>query len=125
MRRRELSMADEYVLELQRIDSTMLASAGGKGANLGELSRVDGIDVPAGFCVTTRAFEEAIADSRETAALLDELSRVGADDSAGLSALGAHIRDLIEATPVPVEVENEIGRQLTALGDDGAYAVRS
>ena len=46
-----------YVLDLQEIDQTQVAVVGGKGAALGELSRIDGIQVPDGFCVTTDAFE--------------------------------------------------------------------
>ena len=56
----------EYVLGLDQIDKTKLAMAGGKGANLGELSRVRGIRVPEGFCVTTDAYAEAVAGSVET-----------------------------------------------------------
>ena len=44
---------DRYVLDLDEIDRTQVAIVGGKGANLGELTRIDGITVPAGFCVTT------------------------------------------------------------------------
>ena len=44
------------VLGLEEIDQTMVDVVGGKGANLGELSRIEGILVPAGFCVTTDAF---------------------------------------------------------------------
>ena len=45
-----------YVLGFQEIDQTQVAVVGGKGAHLGELSRIEGIRVPAGFCVTTDAF---------------------------------------------------------------------
>src|SRR4051812_18527525 len=45
-----------YVLGFQDIDQTQVAVVGGKGAHLGELSRLCGIHVPAGFCVTTDAF---------------------------------------------------------------------
>ena len=41
--------------QTKEIDRTMLALVGGKGANLGELSRIEGIRVPEGFCVTTEA----------------------------------------------------------------------
>ena len=44
------------ILGFQEIDKTKLAMVGGKGANLGELSRIDGIRVPEGFCVTTEAY---------------------------------------------------------------------
>ncbi|MDQ3835176.1 MAG: hypothetical protein M3315_16475, partial [Actinomycetota bacterium] len=46
-----------YVLGFQEIDQTQVAVVGGKGAHLGELSRIEGIRVPAGFCVTTDAFQ--------------------------------------------------------------------
>ena len=38
-----------YVLDFQEIDQTQVAVVGGKGAHLGELSRIEGIRVPAGF----------------------------------------------------------------------------
>ena len=44
-----------YVVDLGEIDETQMALAGGKGANLGALSRIDGIRVPPGFCVTRSA----------------------------------------------------------------------
>jgi len=34
---------NSYVLGFQEIDKTMLMVVGGKGANLGELSRIEGI----------------------------------------------------------------------------------
>ena len=49
-------MTERYVLGFQEIDQTQVAVVGGKGANLGELSRIEGIRVPAGYCVTTDAF---------------------------------------------------------------------
>ena len=45
-----------YVLNFQEINQTQVAIVGGKGAHLAELSRIEGIRVPAGFCVTTDAF---------------------------------------------------------------------
>ena len=50
-----------YVLALDELDRSQLALAGGKGANLGEVSRIEGISVPAGFCVTTDAFRRIMA----------------------------------------------------------------
>ena len=49
-----------YVLGLEEVDRTQVAVVGGKGAHLGELSRIEGIRVPAGFCVTTDAFQQVI-----------------------------------------------------------------
>ena len=52
---------DAYVLGFEEIDRTQVALVGGKGANLGELSRIDGLRVPPGFCVTTDAFRTVMA----------------------------------------------------------------
>ena len=51
-----------YVLDFQEIDQSHVAVVGGKGALLGELSRIEGICVPAGFCVTTDAFQRVLAE---------------------------------------------------------------
>jgi pyruvate,water dikinase len=115
----------EYVLGFEQIDKTNLALAGGKGANLGELSRIRGVRVPEGFCVTTDAYAEAVARNDGLIALLERLSHVDASDAEGVRAIGSRIRDLIEAIPIPVGVADEIGSYLAGLGEQGAYAVRS
>ncbi len=51
-----IAVSEHYVLGLQEVDEMQVAVVGGKGAHLGALSRIDGIRVPAGFCVTTDAF---------------------------------------------------------------------
>ena len=45
---------------LEDVDRSALAVAGGKAANLGELTRA-GFPVPPGFCVTTAAYETVAA----------------------------------------------------------------
>jgi Pyruvate phosphate dikinase, AMP/ATP-binding domain len=54
---------DCYDLSLQEIDETQVAVVGGKGAHLGELSRIEGIRVPPGFCVTTDAFRRIVGEA--------------------------------------------------------------
>ncbi|WP_228489092.1 PEP/pyruvate-binding domain-containing protein [Raineyella fluvialis] len=115
----------DYVVGLEQLDATMLATAGGKGANLGELSRIGGVRVPAGFCVTTGAYEQAVSGDPALGELLEGLSRVAVDDTTGIRVAGMRIRDTIEGITVPTDIAEEIGRRLTALGADEAYAVRS
>ncbi len=69
-----------YALDLQEIDRTQVAVVGGKGAHLGELSRIEGIRVPAGFCVTTEAFRRIMADAPSIDERLDRMSRLNPDD---------------------------------------------
>src|SRR5260370_42128662 len=68
-----------YVLGLQEIDQTQVAIVGGKGAHLGELSRIEGIRVPAGFCVTRDAFWRFMAEAPSIDERLDRLSRLNPD----------------------------------------------
>ena len=63
------------ILGFQEIDKTKIAIVGGKGANLGELSRIKGIRVPEGFCVTTEAYKKITENNPELNSLLDELAR--------------------------------------------------
>jgi rifampicin phosphotransferase len=65
-----------YVVGIEEVDATMVALVGGKGANLGELSRLEGIDVPPGFCVTTEAYRRFDAQPRATAIPEDVASAI-------------------------------------------------
>jgi pyruvate,water dikinase len=108
------------VVGLGEVDATQVAVAGGKGAHLGELSRIDGIQVPPGFCVTTEAFRRSMPPSID--AQLDALSRLDADDRERIAASSAEIRAAIEAVAIPDAVANAI---TAALDAHTAYAVRS
>ncbi|MET9211448.1 MULTISPECIES: rifamycin-inactivating phosphotransferase [unclassified Nocardia] len=114
-----------YVLDFGEIDRTRVAIVGGKGANLGELARIDGVDVPAGFCVTTEAFAEAVTGAPAIEGLFEEVSRLTADDRAGIAAVSARVRRALEDLVVPGHIAAEILGAHARLGVDGAYAVRS
>ncbi len=113
-----------YVLDFQEIDQTQAAIAGGKGANLGELSRIEGVRVPPGFVVTTDAFQRILADAGLDDRL-DQLSRLKPDDRAAIGALSAEVRRTLEAIPIPDDLAAAITRPLERLGEQAACAVRS
>ncbi|SDH57538.1 phosphoenolpyruvate synthase [Chitinophaga filiformis] len=114
-----------YILDFQEIDSTKLALVGGKGANLGELSKIEGIQVPGGFCITTEAYKEIVGSNDEFNALLDQLAKLKADNRKGISETCAKIRQVIEGIQMPENIANEIIRHVEQLGPHNAYAVRS
>jgi pyruvate,water dikinase len=113
------------VLKLDQIDQTQGALVGGKGANLGELSRVQGIRVPDGFCVTTNAFRRVPAETASIDALLERLTHLKPDDHAAIRALSAEVRRTIASTGMPDDVASAIAHALDARGHGRAYAVRS
>lgn len=114
-----------YLLDLDKIDETALAMVGGKAANLGGLSRIEGIQVPAGFCLTTQAYREVVVKVEAFQALLDQLETLKAEDRKGISDIGAKIRTLIEGTTIPKKIEQEIVSRLENDGEGQAYAIRS
>ncbi|MFJ9112392.1 rifamycin-inactivating phosphotransferase [Streptomyces sp. NPDC102283] len=118
-------MTDPYVLDLGEVDETRVAAVGGKGAHLGGLSRIEGIRVPDGFCVTTDAFRRAMAHVPSIDERLDELSRLGPEDREAIRALSGRIRRLIEENAVPGDIEAAISGSLARFGEQAAYAVRS
>src|SRR3954452_17791790 len=114
-----------YVLGFEEIDRTQVAAVGGKGAHLGELSRIEGIRVPAGFCVTTGAFRRIMAEAPAIADQLDRLSRLRVDDQEAIRALSADVRRTVEGIAIPDDIAAAVKSSLAALGEQAAYAVRS
>jgi len=113
------------VVDLEALDRTTVAVAGGKGALLGELTRIAGIRVPPGFCVTTHAFERVIAEAPALGAHLGRLSRLAPGDRDALGAVSAELRRAIEEIALPDALVAAIEGALARLGRDAACAVRS
>ncbi|MEU0130100.1 rifamycin-inactivating phosphotransferase [Streptomyces sp. NPDC006289] len=118
-------MTETYVRDLREVDETQIAAVGGKGAHLGGLSRIEGIRVPAGFCVTTGAFRRIMAQAPSLDGRLDRLARLDPDDRESIRALSEEIRRTIEEITVPADLAEAITGALARLGEREAYAVRS
>ncbi|WP_460105088.1 rifamycin-inactivating phosphotransferase [Streptomyces sp. YKOK-J1] len=118
-------MTEQYVLDLREVGEGQTGAVGGKGANLGRLSRIADLRVPAGFCVTTDAFRRIMAETPAIDDLLEELSGLAPDDQEATRTLSARIRRAIEDTPVPGDIAARIRRALVRHGEQAAYAVRS
>ena len=118
-------MVEKALLDLAEVDKTQVALAGGKGANLGELSRIEGIQVPAGFCVPTDAFRRVMATVPGIDDRLLRLSGLDPDDRVAIGALSAEIRASIEATAIPDDLAAAITAAVARLGEHAACAVRS
>jgi len=114
-----------YVLGFHEVGQTQIAVVGGKGAHLGELSRIHGIQVPTGFCVTTDAFRRIMVEAPSIDQRLDRLSRLNPDDSGAIRALSAEIRRTLEGIAMPDDLAGAITRSVARLGEQAAYAVRS
>lgn len=114
-----------YIFDLREINKTQISEAGGKGASLGELTRIDGIKVPGGFCISTKAYSEIIMRDPDIHDLLDSLAHLKADERTAIRSLSESIRNKIEGINLPDHLIKEIALYLEKTGNKHAYAVRS
>lgn len=114
-----------YVLAFQEIDKSKLPVVGGKGANLGELSRIKEISVPDGFCITTEVYKRIVDSNPEFNVLIDKLSLLKVDDRGKIGQLSKKIRGVIESMDISKDIVKEISQYVLKLGEKNAYAIRS
>ncbi|WP_163993162.1 phosphoenolpyruvate synthase [Pyxidicoccus caerfyrddinensis] len=98
------------------------AIAGGKGANLGELTRA-GLPVPRGFVITAAAFSASLEPIR--ARLTQLWRRIDPDDAESLATLSAELKQLVREVTFPASVRTALLSAYRQLGSERAVAVRS
>lgn len=111
-----------WVLTFEEIGKDDVASAGGKGANLGEMTAA-GIAVPQGFVVTTESYREFMRENNLVETVQQALAEAG-DDESRLLAAAEQFRALIRKGQMPAEVEAAI-REAYAGQNLDRVAVRS
>lgn len=114
----------EHIVWFDALSRKDTATAGGKGANLGELRRA-GLPVPPGFVVTARAY----LDSLELGGLRGRLSAlfetVNPDDPQSLATSAREAQELVRQVRLPPALKEAIAAARVQLGADASLAVRS
>ncbi|MCY0988520.1 phosphoenolpyruvate synthase [Nannocystis sp. ILAH1] len=113
-----------YIAWLSELSAADVPSVGGKGANLGEMTRA-GLPVPGGFVVTTAAFLAAVDAAAVRAELFDMFKKTDAESPQGLAEASARMRALVQRAGVPADVRAAIAGAYAELGADVPVAVRS
>ncbi len=101
--------------------------AGGKGANLGELTRA-GLPVPGGFVVTSSAYRDAMEAAGVLAQLREIVAGTDPDEPATFGDAADAASKLIREVELPNELRDEILRchgELVSSGSGDLVAVRS
>ena len=111
------------VADFKDIKKEDVSVAGGKGANLGEMTR-EKINVPAGFIVTTEAYKEFLRVNKITDIINNELNKAGNDEKSILNA-ACYFRKRIRSGTFPAALKNLIGEKYNALGENKKVAIRS
>ncbi|NJJ40908.1 phosphoenolpyruvate synthase [Paenibacillus apii] len=113
------------VLDFQEMEKTQLMLVGGKGLNLGKLSKIHGIQVPEGFCVTTVGYQKAIEQNETFHALLNRLTMLKVEDRDQIGEISRKIRQTIREVEIPSDVMEAVAHYFSRFGEEHAYAVRS
>jgi len=96
---------------------------GGKGANLGEMTRAN-IPVPPGFIVTVDVYYDFLQKANIIAKIRKLLKPLDPNDSKQLQYISANIKEVIMESAMPAEYADQIKQAYAELGDE-LVAVRS
>lgn len=113
-----------YILWFKQIDKEDGAQVGGKGANLGEMTRA-GFPVPEGFVVTAEAYRYMLEANSLGPKIKEVLKGLDVEDPVALNRASKRVQDIIEKSPVPQDLEQEIFAAYDKLGQEPWVAVRS
>ena len=118
-----------YVQKFEDLNKSDIGIAGGKGANLGELTQA-GIPVPPGFVVTAETYQKFMEDSGINDKVLDILDQIDINDTKALQAAAEEIKSIIIETPIPDDMVMFIKEAYNQLcqrvgEDDTDVAIRS
>ena len=80
---------------------------GGKGANLGEMTRA-GIRVPPGFNITIEGYDKFMESNQLYERIMKRLDALDTNDTAELQKASAEIRKMLEAAPIPKDLQKLI-----------------
>ena len=109
-----MTAMETFTLSLNEITKDDAQRCGGKGANLGELTRI-GARVPPGFCIVADALPHLRRDAALDGPIAEIVERLDFEDIKGLEAATAAIRDMISAARIPADLDAEIRARYAAL----------
>ncbi len=106
----------EYIKFFEELSKEDVAIAGGKGANLGEMTKA-GFPVPEGFVVTSKAYFKHLEENGLKDLIKDILSVLDVNDTEMLNKASQRIKELILSAEMPKDVEKEIREAYRKLAE--------
>jgi len=106
----------------KELDITSIAEAGGKGANLGEMTKA-GLPVPPGFVVTADAYQHFIKESGLADKIKRRLTTLDIDNNIQLRRKAKEIQRLVKQAKVPTQIRDDVIKAYRKLSQqDGVNA---
>ncbi|HUW21910.1 MAG TPA: phosphoenolpyruvate synthase [Candidatus Bathyarchaeia archaeon] len=107
--------AEKNILLFNEIDKNDLPLVGGKGANLGEMTKI-GLPVPPGFVVTVKAYFEFILKNELKNPIIKILNQIKTDETEAYNEASQQIKRLIEKGTIPKEIALDIMKAYLSMG---------
>lgn len=121
-------MSTKNILWFKEVDKDDIALVGGKGANLGELTKA-GIPVPPGFIVTAQAYFDFIKTTGLDKTIKKLLTGLDPEASKKLNEIAHELQKAVMSKPLPSNLAKDITKAYQELYTKGAsnifVAVRS
>jgi len=118
-----MSKGQKAIVWFNEVAKDDVPTVGGKGANLGEMTRAN-IPVPPGFIVTADAYFDFLQESKITDKLRSLLEPLDPNNSQQLQQIAEQVKQLILDAPMSAQLASEIKEAYRKMGG-GLVAVRS
>lgn len=106
---------NDLILWFEEVGKEDVSKVGGKNANLGELITKAKVPVPPGFSITTYAYKKFLEDTNIKNKVFKILEKADTKDFQQLEEASNKIRQLIESTPIPEEIQEAIMKSYDEL----------
>jgi len=110
----------EFIKWFHELNKSSGKIAGGKGANLAEIYNLK-ISVPPGFVVTAQAYDYFIEQSNLKEKLKELLGKIDYENTDELNQITTEVRKLIEDSPLPQEMTEEIFESYEDLSAENSH----
>jgi len=104
----------QYIAWFRELRKDSIPTAGGKGANLGEMYKA-GFPVPPGFVITAQAYFEFIQATGIKQEIESRIESIDVENTEQLQQTSKEIRELILATPMSQRLKDEIKKSYLSL----------
>jgi len=112
------------ILWFDEIDTSSLSKVGGKGANLGEMTKAN-FPIPPGFCVTAQGYFDFLEKAGIRKKIEEELEGLNTDDTRKLNAASRAVKKIIVSAKIPEDLKKQIKEAYKKIGTSEFVAVRS
>jgi pyruvate,water dikinase len=97
----------ENIVWSENVDKSSIPMVGGKGANLGEMAKVN-LPVPEAFIITADSFWKFVKETKIKEKIFNILSGLDVNDDANLNRVSNRVRQLFYKGNIPLDLEVDI-----------------